>query len=102
MRSCLLHDHLLTASLVGSPVETAAVGEVDRALDRVRQVLDSGFVAGGDVGSEGIRGSHPLRNLEGRAPPVLHQLPGAVLYRQSGLTVGRYAPAVGETAVADI
>src|SRR3954469_5528167 len=102
MRSCLFDDHLLTASLVGSPVETAAVGEVDRALDRVRQVLDGRFVAGGDVGREAIRCGHPLRDLEGGAALVLHQLPGAVLYRQRGLTVGPDAPAVGETAVADV
>jgi hypothetical protein len=103
MGSGLLQHDLLARALVGAPVDAAPVGEVQRLIDRVGDVVQAARSRPRrQVGRQARRGRHPVGHREHRAPHVGHELALGVLDRQHPGALLVVAPAGGETAVADV
>ncbi|MEU7644998.1 hypothetical protein [Streptomyces huasconensis] len=74
--------HVLTG------VQAAAVGEVQGALQAVRQVGDARAAPRRQVGGEEIRQLDPVGDLEGRSPHVRPKAAVPVLDREFDLSGG--------------
>jgi len=98
----LLEHHPLAGPPVDAGVHAAAVGEVERLVDRVGQLAEGGGVAGRQVGGEARRGRDPRWHREHGPAHVGHQLAVGVLDGQHQLAVLVVAVAGGEAAVAHV
>ncbi len=102
VRPPLLEDDLAPVPGVGARVDPAAVREVQRLLDAVREFAHRRRVARRELRLQERRQGHPLRDLEGRRPPVRHQLARAVPYRRDQRTPLVDDEGAGEGAIADV
>lgn len=102
VRAPLLEDHPAAVTGVGADVHPAAVGEVQRLLDAVRQIADRGRVACRQLRfQEGGQG-HPVGHMEGRLPLVRHQGALAVADGRDERAALVDDEGAGECAVADV
>lgn len=102
VRPALLEDHALAGPGVLGGVDPAAVGEVQRLGDLVRQPGHRDPVACVEVGPQAAGDGHPLRNLEHRVAAVRHEPAVAVLDGRDEPAALVHAVAFGEAAVADV
>ncbi|OKI12281.1 hypothetical protein A6A08_17075 [Nocardiopsis sp. TSRI0078] len=102
VRPGLLEHHGLTGAPVPPRVDASAVGEVQGALDVVRQTGDVDGAARLQARTEEVGGGHPPRRVEDRAAPVGHEYAVGVLQRGHRLAVLVVAVPSGEAPVAQV
>ena len=101
VRAALLEDDAVAGLVVVAEVDAAAVGELDDAVDRVRQVVGGDRVARVEMRLQERRQRHPRRHRERRTAVVRDQPALVVLEGEHPLAGRRQAVPADEGAVPD-